>query len=124
VLVGIRYLQDMPTRIPLCREAPDRVSHLACYPHLMLTGHRYHRHIRVPHMIPDASIPDVTHQWFENGIAIRCAMEATAVRSNVNSDDAARYTVRVTNAYGRTTSIPAAVGRIRQTTSWMPRIAH
>ena len=56
-----------------------------------------------------AAIPDATYQWFENGTAIRGATDSTLIRNNVKPDDAARYTVRVTNASGSATSTPAVV---------------
>jgi hypothetical protein len=56
-----------------------------------------------------AAVPDATYQWFENATAIRGATDATLVRSNVKPNDAARYTVRVTNPSGSAMSSPAAL---------------
>jgi len=56
-----------------------------------------------------AAIPDATYQWLENGTTIRGATEPTLTRANTKPSDASRYTVRVANASGTSTSAPAIV---------------
>lgn len=56
-----------------------------------------------------AAVPDATYQWLENGAPIRGATEATLTRTKTKPVDAARYTVRVTNASGSATSSRAFV---------------
>jgi pectin methylesterase-like acyl-CoA thioesterase len=55
------------------------------------------------------AIPDATYQWLKNGVPIRGATLSTVTLSVARSDDAARYSVTVTNALGRATSAAAAL---------------
>jgi pectinesterase len=56
-----------------------------------------------------AAVPEATYQWLRNGTAIRGATEATLKLAGVKSGDAGRYSVRIANASGSTTSNTAAL---------------
>ncbi len=56
-----------------------------------------------------ATVPKSTYQWFKNGKAIPGATEATLKIENASANDAAAYTVTVTNSAGNVTSQPAAL---------------
>jgi len=55
-----------------------------------------------------AAVPDAAYEWLENGSPIRGATQPTLTRDNARASDAARYTVRVSNASGTVTSARAA----------------
>ena len=59
-----------------------------------------------------AAIPSPTYQWFKNGNAISGATDAALKVENVRANDAATYTVTVTNGPGSVTS-QAAVLTVR-----------
>jgi hypothetical protein len=54
-----------------------------------------------------AAVPDATFQWLDNGTPIRGATAPTITRTNAKPSDAARYSVKVSNASGSTTSARA-----------------
>jgi pectinesterase len=56
-----------------------------------------------------AAVPDATYQWLENGLPLRGATAPTLTRANTKPADAGRYSVRVSNASGSTTSPRAVV---------------
>ena len=56
-----------------------------------------------------AAVPDATFQWLENGAPIRGATAPTITRTAATPSDASRYSVKVSNASGSTTSARAIV---------------
>jgi pectin methylesterase-like acyl-CoA thioesterase len=54
-----------------------------------------------------AAAPEATFQWLKNGTPIRGATDATLTVTGAKLSDAPRYTVKVSNAYGSTTSARA-----------------
>ena len=56
-----------------------------------------------------AGTPDLTYQWYFNGVAIpgENAMQPTYTLALINTQNAGRYTVRVTNQYGNVLSLDA-----------------
>ena len=56
-----------------------------------------------------AAIPDATYQWLDNGVPIQGASMWTLTIANAKRADASRYSVRVSNASGSSTSDRAVV---------------
>ena len=57
----------------------------------------------------ESAVPDPAYEWLENGRPISGATQSTLTRTNAKPSDAARYTVRVSNASGTATSAAAVV---------------
>ena len=72
-------------------------------PHAVMTGQSMTIGVKV------AAVPDAAYQWLENDRPIRGATQSTLTRANATPADAARYSVRVTNASGAATSARAVV---------------
>lgn len=56
-----------------------------------------------------AAIPDANYQWLDNGTPIQGATLSTLAIANAKRADASRYSVRVSNASGSSTSARAVV---------------
>jgi len=70
--------------------------------------------------IAATTTPDTIYQWSKNGASIAGATSATLPIANFSPNDAASYTVTLTNYFGTVTTDPVSVSAL---TSWLTNVS-